>query len=106
MKIVVANAFYHLLAFLLIQLAVPSPSISFYPEELIFDVRDYGAKGDNKTDDTVAFVEALKALTSSQPVDFHRSTDKRPVLLVPAEGTYSISPINLTSNMILAIDLN
>ena len=86
-------------------LAAPSSPTSFDVEgQLVFNVRDYGAKGDNKTDDTQAFLAALKALMSSQPKTFRPWRDKRSILLVPADGVYSISPINLTSNMIFAIE--
>ena len=60
---------------------------------LVYSVRDYGAKGDRKTDDTVAFVEAITAV----------ATAGAGTVLVPTGGDYLIRPINLTSHMELLI---
>jgi len=53
----------------------------------VFNVRDYGARGDNSTDDTGAFEKAIAAAAGGGQ------------LLVPAGGVYLIRPINLTSSL-------
>jgi len=55
----------------------------------IHNVRTFGAKGDNATDDTAAFVAAIAAVT----------TDTHGTVLIPTGGVYLIAPINLTSNI-------
>jgi len=55
----------------------------------IHNVRSYGAKGDNATDDTAAFVAAIAAV----------ATDTHGTVLVPTGGVYLIAPINMTSNI-------
>ena len=55
----------------------------------IHNVRRYGAKGDNATDDTAAFVAAIAAV----------ATDTYGTVLVPTGGVYLIAPINMTSNI-------
>lgn len=63
----------------------------------VFNVRDYGAQGDNTTDDTKAFVAAINDINLLEE-------QNTPTLIVPSGGIYAISPINLTSNMILCIE--
>ena len=52
-----------------------------------FNVRDYGAVGDNATDDTGAFEQAIAAAGGGGQ------------LLVPAGGVFLIRPVNLSSSM-------
>ena len=55
----------------------------------IYDVTKFGAKGDNTTLDTAAFVAAIAAVEKSGGG----------TVLVPPPGIYLIAPINLTSNI-------
>ena len=55
-----------------------------------FSVVDFGAVGDNATDDTAAFEGAIAAISASGTFGS---------LVVPSGGAYLIRPINLTSNM-------
>ena len=55
----------------------------------VFSVRDFGAKGDNQTDDTAAFEGAIAAAAAAGGGQ----------LLVPRGGVYVIRPINLTSSL-------
>ena len=52
-----------------------------------FNVRDYGAVGDNATDDTGAFEKAIAAAGGGGQ------------LLVPAGGIFLIRPLNLSSSL-------
>jgi len=52
-----------------------------------FNVRDYGAVGDNATDDTGAFEKAIAAAAGGGQ------------LLVPAGGVFLIRPVNLSSSL-------
>ena len=61
----------------------------------VFNVKHFGAKGDNATDDTNAFEAAIAAAAQFE---------KKPcTVLVPAGGVYQIRPINLTSQLIFYI---
>ena len=73
-------------------------------EPQIVSVRDYGAKGDNATDDTAAFVAAIAAIDDMNAAVDIAALQSRPTLLAPAGGAYLISPINLTSNMDFLIE--
>ena len=55
-------------------------------------VDDFGAKGDNSTDNTKAFRAALAAVIGGGEV------------LVPSAGVYQTAPINLTSNVVLRVE--
>lgn len=55
-----------------------------------FNVRDFGAAGDNRTDDTAAFEKALAKAAA---------TTGASQVLVPKGGVYLIRPINLTSDL-------
>ena len=55
----------------------------------IYDVTTFGAKGDNATLDTAAFVAAIAAVEKAGGG----------TVLVPPPGIYLIAPINLTSNI-------
>eukprot|EP01006_Ploeotia_vitrea_P012763 TRINITY_DN33714_c0_g1_i1.p1 TRINITY_DN33714_c0_g1~~TRINITY_DN33714_c0_g1_i1.p1 ORF type:complete len:419 (-),score=50.50 TRINITY_DN33714_c0_g1_i1:859-2094(-) len=59
----------------------------------VFNVKDYGAKGDGKTDDTKAIRATTAALAK------HGSGE----LLFPAPGTYLTAPFNLTSHTVMTI---
>lgn len=59
-----------------------------------YDVADFGAAGDNTTDDTLAFEAAIDAIAASGAPG---------TLLVPSGGVFLIRPINLTSNMVFHI---
>jgi len=67
----------------------PSPTISTLPN--IFNVRDYGAKGDHTTKDTAAFQQALDACTSFGVI--HGAG----VVLVP-KGNYLLGSVVLGPN--------
>lgn len=58
-------------------------------ERAIYDVTTFGAKGDNATLDTAAFVAAIAAVEKAGGG----------TVLVPPPGIYLIAPINLTSNI-------
>ncbi|KAI3803462.1 hypothetical protein L1987_31614 [Smallanthus sonchifolius] len=53
----------------------------------IFDVTNYGAKGDGKTNDSPAFMKAWKAACEAQPND-------RSILVIPATKTFLLKPIS------------
>lgn len=55
------------------------------------NVRDYGARGDNRTKDTASLVTAVSAC-------------KGGTVLLPAPGTYLTGPINLTDGQTLVIE--
>lgn len=55
-------------------------------------VEDFGAVGDNQTDNTAAFRAALRAVVGGGEV------------VVPAGKAYQTGPVNLTSNVVLRVD--
>ena len=57
------------------------------------NVEDFGAKGDNATDNTKAFRAALLAVAAGGGE-----------VLVPAAKVYQTAPINLTSNVVLRVE--
>ena len=60
------------------------------------DVRRHGARGDNSTDDTAAFVAAIAACSGAAPTG-------RGVVVAPAPGTYLLKPLELKDNVELQI---
>ena len=58
------------------------------------NVEDFGAKGDNATDNTEAFRAALRAVAAGGGE-----------VLVPAAKVYQTAPINLTSNVVLRVSV-
>ncbi|CAA0820190.1 Pectin lyase-like superfamily protein [Striga hermonthica] len=77
----------------------PSPNNSNYYDSKTFNVMDYGAKGDGKTDDTNAFknawLDACKAGNSE--------------VLVPADYTFLLGPLDLSvqcNNIIFQLNGN
>jgi hypothetical protein len=68
---------------------------------MTFNVVDYGAVGDNVTDDTAAFVAAIADISEQR--NNNDDDDLVSVLLVPTGGKFLIQPINLTSNMVFLI---
>ena len=66
----------------------------------IFDVRNFGAKGDGTTDDTKAFESAIAA--AAKAPDYTRLV----VSYAGSSSTYLIRPINLTSKFELFIEDN
>lgn len=63
----------------------------------ICDVKAHGARGDNFTDDTSAFVAAIVACSGAAP------TAGRGVVLAPAPGRYLLKPLQLKDNVELQI---
>lgn len=61
---------------------------------LVVSVDDYGARGDNLTDNTAAFRSALAAVTAAGGGE----------VIVPAPGLYKTLPVNLSSNVRLTVD--
>jgi polygalacturonase len=57
-------------------------------------VDDFGASGDNSTDNTKAFRSALAAVKQEGGGE----------VLVPATGVYRTGPVNLTSNVVLRVE--
>jgi polygalacturonase len=57
-------------------------------------IEDFGAKGDNATDNTKAFRAALLAVKDSGGGE----------VLVPAGGVFRTGPVNLTSNTVLRVE--
>jgi len=55
-------------------------------------VEDFGAKGDNATDNTDAFRKALEAVVGGGEV------------VVPASKVFQTAPVNLTSNVVLRVE--
>lgn len=83
----------------------PPPSntnVSMTPGAL--NVKDYGAKGDNRTDDTAAFEKAMQAAATGTKV-YKSGPDgsAQGVVYVPA-GEYRIKNVEMVSNVRLEID--
>ncbi|KAK1416790.1 hypothetical protein QVD17_25907 [Tagetes erecta] len=55
----------------------------------IFDVLKYGAKGNGKTDDSQAFMNAWKAACQSTP-------NAKSILNIPSDRTYLLKPVSFT----------
>ena len=66
------------------------------PDPKICDVMAHGARGDNVTDDTSAFVAAIAACSGAAPTG-------RGVVLAPAPGRYLLKPLELKDNVELQI---
>lgn len=62
----------------------------------VFNVKNYGARGDGITKDTEYIKNALS--------DLKEKCQRNCTLLFPKPGTYLTGPFNLTSNMILYIE--
>lgn len=60
----------------------------------VVNILDFGAIGDNVTDNTIAIQEALRAVKDSGGGE----------VLVPAGGVFQTTPINLTSNVALRVE--
>ena len=60
----------------------------------VVNILDFGAIGDNVTDNTIAMQEALRAVQDLGGGQ----------VLVPAGGVFQTAPINLTSNVALRVD--
>ena len=69
--------------------ALSAATFSSLGSSAIHDVTKFGAKGDNSTLDTAAFVAAIAAVEKAGGG----------TVLVPPPGIYLIAPINLTSNI-------
>lgn len=66
---------------------------------MTFNVVDYGAVGDNVTDDTQAFVSAINDIEEQ-----NNDLNSNSILIIPSGGTFLIRPINLTSNMVFYVE--
>ena len=62
----------------------------------ICDVTAHGARGDNSTDDTAAFVAAIAACSGAAPTG-------RGVVVAPAPGRYLLKPLEVKNNIELQI---
>lgn len=65
-----------------------------YAKGATFDVTSYGAVGDGVTDDSQAVVKALKAASKGSPS----------AVMFPADKTFLIGPINVSSSTTLYVD--
>ncbi|XP_071928260.1 probable polygalacturonase At3g15720 [Coffea arabica] len=74
------------LPLLIIALILPSFVVTKSDSSSVHNVRDYGAAGDGKTDDTNAFMEAWNATCTS-------SSSSPPIMEVPADGMFLIHPV-------------
>lgn len=62
----------------------------------VFNVKNYGARGDGKYKDTISIRNAVK--------DLKEKCQRNCTLLFPQPGNYLTAPFNLTSNMKLFIE--
>ncbi|XP_050220250.1 probable polygalacturonase At3g15720 [Mercurialis annua] len=74
------------LAFFLFFIAVPSLVTEGAPS--IFQVADFGAKGDGQTDDSKAFLQAWNATCGAKDVD--------PILNIPSGKTFLLQPLKFS----------
>lgn len=61
-----------------------------------FNVLDYGAIGDGKTDDSPAFLRAWKAACKADEAEAPSNSNTVPSLIVPAEKTFLLMPVTFT----------
>lgn len=74
---------------------VAAPAAVTAAEWRVVSIEDYGAKGDNKTDNTAAFRSALKAVQAG---------GGEVLVPGPASRIFQTAPINLTSNVVLRVE--
>ncbi|XP_076904735.1 putative polygalacturonase At3g15720 [Bidens hawaiensis] len=74
---------------LLISFALSSTTRISLASTIIFDVLKYGAKGNGKTDDSQAFMNAWKAACQSKP-------NSKSILNIPRGRTYLLKPVAFT----------
>ena len=75
--------------------AAPSSSVALSKGAWrIYDVRAFGAKGDNHTKDTAAIKAAIEAATTAGGGE----------IVLPAPGQYLTGPLNLSSNQLLRVE--
>ena len=73
---------------------IAAPAAVTAAEWRVVSIEDYGAKADNKTDNTAAFRSALKAVEGGGEV----------LVPGPASRIFQTAPINLTSNVVLRVE--